>query len=92
LRPLATKINRQPLQNTEVETRYVCSVVCRAEDEAPVRTLLLYGVNNSAMTLQALDSVQASLIITDRDDALLEQVVSRLSLELSVTAVSWKIA
>jgi putative Mg2+ transporter-C (MgtC) family protein len=36
LRPLAMKINRQPLQNTEVETHYICSVVCRGEDEAHV--------------------------------------------------------
>src|ERR1700756_713381 len=75
LRPLAMKFNRQPLQNTEVETHYTCSVVCRGEDEAHVRTLLLYGVNNAAMTLQALDSedqdgsnkvqVQANLIMAD---------------------------
>jgi putative Mg2+ transporter-C (MgtC) family protein len=100
LRPLALKINRQPLQNTEVETHYRCAVVCRGEDEAHVRTLLLYGVNNAAMTLQALDSedlngtnkvqVQASLIMADRNDALLEQVISRLSLEPGVSAVSWK--
>jgi putative Mg2+ transporter-C (MgtC) family protein len=100
LRPLALKINRQPLQNTEVETHYTCAVVCRGGDEAHVRTLLLYGVNNAAMTLQALDSedlngankvrVQASLIMADRNDALLEQVISRLSLEPGVSAVSWK--
>ena len=101
LRPLAMKINRQPLQNTEVETHYTCLVVCRVEDEAHVRTLLLYGVNNAAMTLQALDSedvdgnnrvrVQANLIMADRNDALLEQVISRLSLEPGVSAVSWKV-
>jgi putative Mg2+ transporter-C (MgtC) family protein len=34
LRPLAMKINRQPLQHTEVETHYTCFVVCRSEDEA----------------------------------------------------------
>ena len=101
LRPLAMKINRQPLQNTEVETHYTCMVVCRGEDEAHVRTLLLYGVNNAAMTLQALDSkdldgnnkvqVRANLIMADRNDALLEQVISRLSLEPGVSAVSWKV-
>ena len=63
--------------------------------------MLLYGVNNAAMTLQALDSedlngskkvqVQANLIMADRNDALLEQVVSRLSLKPGVSAVSWKV-
>jgi putative Mg2+ transporter-C (MgtC) family protein len=53
------------------------------------------------MTLQALDSedlngsnkvqVQASLIMADRNDTLLEQVISRLSLEPGVSAVSWKV-
>ena len=101
LRPLAMKINRQPLQNSEVETHYTCSIVCRSEDEAHVRTLLLYSVNNAAMTLRALDSedlnstntvrVRANLFMADRNDASLEQVVSRLSLEPGVTAVSWKV-
>jgi hypothetical protein len=53
------------------------------------------------MTLHALDSrdldgtnkvqVQANLVIADRNDALLEQVISRLSLEPGVSAVSWKV-
>ena len=101
LRPLAMKINRQPLQNSEVETHYTCSIVCRSEDEAHVRTLLLYSVNNAAMTLRALDSedidstntvrVPANLFMADRNDASLEQVMSRLSLEPGVTAVSWTV-
>jgi putative Mg2+ transporter-C (MgtC) family protein len=101
LRPLAAKINHQPLRNSEVETRYTCSVVCRSEDEAHVRTLLLYAVNGAAISLRALDSedlystnkvqVQANLIMSDRNDALLEQVVSRLSLEPGVSAVRWQV-
>jgi putative Mg2+ transporter-C (MgtC) family protein len=101
LRPLAMKINRQPLQNSEIETHYICSIVCRSDDEAHIRALLLYSVNNPAMTLRSLDSedldgtntvrVRADLFMTDRNDASLEQVVSRLSLEPSVTAVSWKV-
>jgi putative Mg2+ transporter-C (MgtC) family protein len=76
-------------------------MVCRGEDEAHVRTLLLYRVNNAAMTPQALDSenldgnnkvqVQANPIMTDRNDTLLEQVISRLSLEPGVSAVSWRV-
>jgi putative Mg2+ transporter-C (MgtC) family protein len=54
------------------------------------------------MTLQALHSedlnrsnrlrVQASLIMADRNDTALEQVISRLSLEPGVSAMSWKVA
>ena len=36
--------------------------------------------------------VQAKLMISDRNDALLEQVVSRLSLEPGVSAVRWQVA
>jgi putative Mg2+ transporter-C (MgtC) family protein len=34
----------------------MCSLVCGSEDEAHIRALLLYGANNAAMILQALDS------------------------------------
>jgi putative Mg2+ transporter-C (MgtC) family protein len=58
-------------------------------------------VNNAAMTLRTLDSedidstntvrVRANLFTADRNDASLEQVMSRLSLEPGVTAVSWTV-
>jgi putative Mg2+ transporter-C (MgtC) family protein len=87
--------DNKPLQNTEIETNYTCSIVCHCEDEAHVRALLLYAVNNASMTLRCLDSadldnthkVQAKLMSLDRNDALLEHVVSRLSLEPGVSAV-----
>ncbi len=100
LRPLAHSINRQPIKNTELETYYRCTVVCRSEDEIYVRALLLKMVNNGLM-LRALSSedldnstkleVKAELMIQDRNDALLEQIVSQLSLEPGVSAVSWEI-
>ena len=100
LRPLAHSINRQPIKNTELETYYRCTVVCRSEDEIHVRALLLQMVNNGLM-LRALSSedldnpakleVKADLMIQDRNDLLLEQIVSQLSLEPGVSAVSWEI-
>jgi putative Mg2+ transporter-C (MgtC) family protein len=57
--------------------------------------------NNSAMKLRSLHSedvvdspeklIQAELLTQDRNDAFLEQIVSHLSLESKVSAVSWKI-
>lgn len=101
LRPLAYNINRQPIKNTEVEICYQCSIICRSEDEAHVRALLLQAVNSQSLMLRALKSedldnpttveVKAQLVTLDRDDVLLEQVVSRLSLEAGVSAVSWEI-
>ena len=76
-------------------------VICREADETHIRTLLLYLVNSMALTLHALSSadmdglpkveVKAELSLTGRDDRLLEQIVSRLSLEPGVSAVSWEI-
>ena len=101
LRPLAHSINRQPLDNTELETYYRCTVVCRSEDEIQVRAQLLQLVNNGSLVLRALSSkdmdnparieVKADLMTQDRQDVLLEQIVSRLSLEPGVSAVSWEI-
>ncbi|MBV8885793.1 MAG: MgtC/SapB family protein [Chroococcidiopsidaceae cyanobacterium CP_BM_RX_35] len=101
LRPLGYRINQQPLKGTELELCYRCSVVCRSQDEAHVRALLLQSLSTSAMRLRSLQSqdletsaqveVEADLVTQDRKDALLEQVVSRLSLEPGVSAVRWRI-
>lgn len=102
LRPLGYKINQQPLKGTEVELCYRCLVVCKSKHEAHVRASLLQAVSNGSMRLRSLHSedleetpdrvqVEADLLTQDRNDAFLEQIVSRLSLEPGVSAVSWKI-
>lgn len=101
LRPLGYRINQQSLKGTEVELCYRCSVICHSQHEAHVRALLLQVVNNGAMHLRSLHSgdlatpdcveVEADLVTQDRNDAFLEQIISRLSLESGVSAVSWRI-
>jgi putative Mg2+ transporter-C (MgtC) family protein len=102
LRPIGHRINQQPLKGTEIELCYRCSVVCREPVEAHIRALLLQAVSPSQMKLRALHSedieetpdkveVEADLLTQERDDAFLETIVSRLSLEKGVTAVSWRI-
>lgn len=102
LRPLGYRINQQPLKNTEIEVCYRCSIICRSTDEAHVRALLLQGVSaTDKMKLRSLHSedletpervqVEADLVTQDRNDAFLEQIVSRLSLEPGISAVSWRI-
>jgi putative Mg2+ transporter-C (MgtC) family protein len=102
LRPIGYHINQQPLKGTDVELCYRCSVVCRDNHEAHIRALLLQAVTSSKMKLQALHSeditdtpnkveVEADLVTQQRDDAFLETIVSRLSLEPGVSAVSWRI-
>ncbi len=102
LRPLSYRVNQQPLKGTELELCYRCLVVCHSQDEAHIRALLLQMVSNDKMRLRSLHSedleetadkveVEADLVTQDRNDAFLEQIISRLSLEPGVTAVSWKI-
>ena len=66
-----------------------------------MRVLLLHSLGGQLLVLKSLTSddiehtdkveVQAILTSTGRQDLLLEQIVSRLSLEPGVSGVSWEI-
>ncbi|ADI13985.1 MgtC/SapB family protein [Truepera radiovictrix] len=102
LRPLARRIDRQPLSDSEVETGYTIEIVSVAPQEAHVRALLLQMLSGSPLRIRNLRSrdventeqvrVRARLVTQGRADAVLEQLVGRLSLEPSVTEVSWEVA
>ncbi|MEN9255215.1 MAG: hypothetical protein Q6K26_10090, partial [Gloeomargarita sp. SZTDM-1c_bins_89] len=80
-----------------------CEVICRTDSEAHVRALLLQAVAGApTLRLRSLYSedledkpdrvsVEAELVTQERQDAFLEQVVSRLSLEPGVLAVQWRV-
>jgi putative Mg2+ transporter-C (MgtC) family protein len=103
LRPLAYRINRVSTQSEseEHEILYRFRCTCRAPEEAHVRALLLQNVSRTPLALIALNSrdhetgdrvdVQADMKSMGRKDEYLEQFVTRLSLEPSVTAISWKV-
>jgi putative Mg2+ transporter-C (MgtC) family protein len=103
LRGLTQRINRQDVKTaTELEHRYRLTVTCREDDEVRVRTLLLHAVAGMSLVLQSLTSndvegsqgrveVSAELTATLRNQAQLEQLVSRISLEAGVTSVRWAI-
>ena len=95
LRPLAYRMAlREPSH-----VRYCLRVTCRSTDEATMRALLVQTVGGFAAQLQAVHSeeisgvqsveITADVLVAGRDDDLLEKMVSRLSLEAGVTAVSW---
>jgi putative Mg2+ transporter-C (MgtC) family protein len=100
LRPLALRINRQPIDSADIEIQYRVVLVCRSQDEAHIRALLLQSVAGAPLLLRGLYSedqddpsraeVRADLVSIGRNDALLEQLVTRLSLEPGVTAISWE--
>ncbi len=101
LRPLAQRINRAPLLAAEELVLYLFECVCRTSDEAQIRALLVQYIGSTPLLLYALHSedqegtnrvkVQANLKSIGRKDELLEQIVTRLSLEPGVTTIRWEI-
>ncbi|AGF52487.1 Mg2+ transport ATPase [Synechocystis sp. PCC 6803] len=102
LRPLSTFINHQPMHSTELECHYLCHLVCRGDEEANVRRILLDSLaeikNIKLRSLRSHDldefnhfvEVEAAIICTARKDKFLEAVISKLSLNPSVKSVSWQ--
>jgi len=101
LRPVARRVDRLPATTeTEVETIYSFRAVCRAADEAHIRALVVQALARDDFVLRSVRSedldhgsglveVTAELQRYGRDDVALEAAVSRLSLEPSVSSVSW---
>jgi putative Mg2+ transporter-C (MgtC) family protein len=93
--------NRKDLPGLGRRGAYSFTCVCRTQDEAHVRALLLQAIQLLPLTLAALDSeddpdmrtvrVRAELRSLGRQDRLLEQVVTRLSLEAGVTKIRWEV-
>jgi putative Mg2+ transporter-C (MgtC) family protein len=101
LRPLVRQLNRRALSATDVETHYAVEITCKGMEEAHIRSLLLHGLSQSGLGLRRIDSedipetakvtVTAHAMAGKRNDAALEQIVGRLSLEPYVTAATWQI-
>ena len=102
LRPIAQRINRAPLLAAAEElVVYLFECVRRTSDEAQIRALLVQYIGGKPLLLFALHSedqegtnrvkVRAHLKSMGRKDELLEQIVTRLSLEPGVTTIRWEI-
>lgn len=101
LRPLAYRL--YPVQATggEQEFSYAFELICRPEDEAHMRALMLQAMSRSPLALASLRSediegttkmkVTARIRGLGRQDEALEQLVVRLSLEAGVSSVSWAV-
>ena len=100
LRPIGKALNRGA-GTADADITYLFRITARAEQEAHMRSLLLHSLSGQPLLLKSLKSddvehadrveVQAVLMSTGRQDLLLEQIVSRLSLEPGVSGVSWEI-
>jgi putative Mg2+ transporter-C (MgtC) family protein len=102
LRSVAYRVNRAPAEPSEREIMYRLRCTCRTADEAHIRTMLIQTVGQTPLTLIALHSVddealarvnvKAYLKSTGVREQAVEQIVTRLSLEPGVTAISWEVA
>lgn len=101
LRPLAYRLYPAQAAAVEQEVTYGFELMCRPEDEAHMRALMLQGMSQTPLTLTSLRSediegtnkmkVAARIRGLGRHDQALEQLVVRLSLEATVSSVSWAI-
>jgi putative Mg2+ transporter-C (MgtC) family protein len=102
MRPLARRIRREAAPAATPDTIYYhFELLCRSEEESTIRRLLLWNVSHLPVSLYSLkseDTVHSDRILIDadmssagRNDSALEQLVTRLSVEPSVSALSWRI-
>lgn len=100
LRPLVRVIHLQPFGNTELEIHYSIRIVCHADAEAHVRSLLLRDLGNDlyilgieSIDIEGTDRVEVSALIKSgqRQDRAVEQIIGLLSLEPRVTSARWSL-
>ncbi|WP_313739270.1 MgtC/SapB family protein [Pseudomonas sp.] len=102
LREVAQRLDRQDMvPASEVEQHFEVRVICRAQDEIQVRSLMLHSLNDPQLRLQSLHSedladsdrleVRAELLGGAQAPLQLERMVSRVSLEKGVSSVRWQL-
>jgi putative Mg2+ transporter-C (MgtC) family protein len=101
LRPLAQRIDARMKQAVGVETAYRVKVVCGRRQEAVIRSIFMRHINAQPhMVLQGIATqdvgpadqaaVEADVYSSQRNDRYMEEVVARMSIEPTVTAVNWE--
>ena len=100
LREVSRTINATPVSNADLVREYVLTVVCREEDEVHIRAALSNSMYSMPLSFQSLTSedvaeqpgrirVTANLKLHPKDQSKLELMASRISMETSVSSVSW---
>jgi putative Mg2+ transporter-C (MgtC) family protein len=101
LRPLVRLINTRTVSSGDAEVCYSVTLTCKSTEEAHLRSLLLHSLSQGGLGLRRIDSadlpdtsnvtVTAQVLAAKRNDAALEQIVGRLSLEPHIGAVAWQV-
>ncbi|HWG47620.1 MAG TPA: MgtC/SapB family protein [Gemmataceae bacterium] len=101
LRPVARWIDSRIRLAVNVEMAYRMRVICEQQHEGIIRTIFLRHVNtHPGMTIQGLatqddDHPDKTVVVADifslrRDDRAMEDLMSRLNIEPTVTSVRWE--
>lgn len=101
LRPLVRKIEAHSKGTGEGETLYRMRVVCPSEQAALIRTVIMRHVNSQpcmtvhGIAIQETDQPNKTAVVVDvfsseRNDKYMNDIVSRINIEPSVSAVSWE--
>lgn len=101
LRPLAYKLHPVLPAAEPSETLYEIVLGCRSTDETHLRTLLVTTISQSPASLQAIHSedeensdrtrLRAEILMPGRQNDLTERIALGLSMEPSVTSLSWSV-
>jgi putative Mg2+ transporter-C (MgtC) family protein len=100
LRPVAHRIDAWQKTAVDVETLYRVRVLCQEKQEGVVRNILMRHINaHPKMMVQGIsiqsaeggrEAVVAEIYAVERHDRAMQDVMSRLNIEPSVTSVSWE--
>ena len=101
LRPLAYRLHPVLPTAEPSETLYEIVLLCRSTDEVHLRTYLLTTIAQEPATLQAIHSedledgdrtrLRAEIATSGRQNAVIERIAMRFSIEPEVTSLSWSI-
>ncbi|SDY49433.1 MgtC/SapB family protein [Tindallia californiensis] len=101
LRFLQRTIAREHLNREELELPYRLRIICHEKDEGHIRATLLNLISEGPLVMTSLQSedaeyagkieVNADLLASQGQRQSIEKIVSQLSLEETVSLISWKV-
>lgn len=102
LRPLAYRLHPVLPAAEPVETLYEFTFTCKESDETHLRSLfmatiaqesaMLHGIYSENLPSACQTRLRAEVVTPGRQNALVERIAMRLSIEPGVTSLSWSVA
>lgn len=100
MRPLGIKLSRLPVKSTDNPVEYLLIIKCRQDVENHLRVLLLqFTGSDDKLLLRSLKStddgdsskavIMAEIRANSNEDAIMERIAGRLTIEHEVSEVSW---